>query len=89
MHNLGFTAQIVRMYISDGSPARLCGLIISVDMIFISTGAVLAYIRLQLGFPARSSWLKIHDELECVAIFPARALSLHVRRNPLSIGVPQ
>jgi SP family myo-inositol transporter-like MFS transporter 13 len=43
MHNLGFTAQIVPVYISERSPARLCGRMISVGMILIGTGSVLAY----------------------------------------------
>jgi SP family myo-inositol transporter-like MFS transporter 13 len=43
MHNLGLTAQIVPVYISKRSPARLCGRMISVDMIFIGTRSVLAY----------------------------------------------
>ncbi|CAN9444951.1 unnamed protein product [Alternaria alternata] len=43
MHDLGFTAQIVPVYIGEKSPARLCGRMIPVDMIFIGTGSVLAY----------------------------------------------
>jgi SP family myo-inositol transporter-like MFS transporter 13 len=43
MHNPGSTAQIVPVYIGERSPARLCGRMVSVDMIFIGTGSVLAY----------------------------------------------
>lgn len=43
MYNLGFTAQIGPVYIGERCPAHFCGRTISVDMIIIGTGSVLAY----------------------------------------------
>ncbi|KAH6878534.1 hypothetical protein BKA58DRAFT_308226 [Alternaria rosae] len=43
MHNLGFTAHIVPVYIGERSPTRVRRRMVSVDMIFIGTGSVLAY----------------------------------------------
>ncbi|KYG41006.1 hypothetical protein M433DRAFT_76792, partial [Acidomyces richmondensis BFW] len=50
------TSTIVLLYIAEISPARFRGRMISVDMIFLGTGSVLAYALDAAFYRVENSW---------------------------------